>query len=597
MDHADAASVHDDHPWDAIVIGAGLGGLTCAAYLTTGGLRTLVLEQNQVAGGCSQVFRRQGKYEFDVGVHYVGDCHPGGTMSTILRGLGLAGRIEFAELDPDGYSTLVFPDLTFRVPADWNRYLARLIETFPAEERGLRRGIGILHRIARELDRGIPTGIGGLLSLPLRAPATMLFGMLPLARLYDACGLSPLARAVISGESGDYACPPSRTPVALHAGFLHHYLKAGAYYPRGGGQVLAAHLVDVIATHGGQVHTNVRVERILIERGRATGVRLEDGRMLHAPVVVSNADIKRTYLELVGREHLPARTIRRIEGYRMALPLFSVYLGLDIDVADRMPNTNYWCYPHADVEALYQAASDSKLSEELPVFISSASVKDPDNKHTAPRGHSTLEVMTVVPPHYRFWDITDGPAAGETYSGNLEYLAVKEKLTEALIDAAARVIPGLRDHIVFQEASTPITQERFTLSSGGACYGLELATDQMGPRRPRPQTAIRGLYLTGASTIFCHGILGSMNGGVGTAAAVLRRDLFAELRSGRVLGDPTRLTAGGPDWDPLMASKPRAGARTTGRERRAASRAAKRPAPSSGSAATATAGDMTPHQG
>jgi all-trans-retinol 13,14-reductase len=570
MDHADATPAHRDHNWDAIVVGAGLGGLTTAAYLTTGGLRTLVLEQNQVAGGCSQVFRRQGKYEFDVGVHYVGDCHPGGAMSAILRGLGLEGRIDFVEMDPDGYSTLVFPDLTFRVPAGWEAYLARLIETFPAEERSLRRCVGILHRIARELDSGIPTGIRGMASFPLRAPATMLFGMLPLAALYQLCGLSPLARAVISGESGDYACPPSRTPVALHAGFLHHYLKAGAYYPRGGGQVIAAHLVDVIATHGGGVHTNVRVEKILLQGGRVSGVRLADGQTLHAPVVVSNADIKRTYLELVGREYLPARTIRRIERYRMALPIFSVYLGLDIDVADRMPITNYWCYPHTDVEGLYQASYDGQLPAHLPVFLTSASLKDPDNKHTAPPGHSTVEVMTVVPPHYRFWDIAEGPAAGETYSRNPEYLAIKEKLTEALIDRAAQVIPGLRKHIVFQEASTPITQERFTLSSGGACYGLELAIDQMGPLRPRPQTAIKGLYLTGASTIFCHGILGSMNGGVGTAAAVLRRDLHAEIRAGRVFGDPAKLTAGGPGWDPLMASKPRAARRTTRRQRPAA---------------------------
>src|SRR5438309_130329 len=132
---------------DALVIGAGLGGLSCAAYLAVNGVRPLVLEQNQVAGGCSQVFRRTtraGKWEFDV------------------------------------------------------------------------------------------------------------------------CRLSPRARAVIVGESGDYACPPSRTAAAFHAGFLDHYLQAGAYYPAGGGQVLAAHLIDVIQAHGGAVHTRTRVDRILV---------------------------------------------------------------------------------------------------------------------------------------------------------------------------------------------------------------------------------------------------------------------------------------------------------------------------------------------
>ena len=95
-------------------------------------LRALVLEQGKVAGGCSQVFRRRGRYEFDVGVHYVGECQPGGAMWSVLRGLGLEELVEFACFTPTGYSTPVFPDLTFRVPRGWDAYLARLIETFLA---------------------------------------------------------------------------------------------------------------------------------------------------------------------------------------------------------------------------------------------------------------------------------------------------------------------------------------------------------------------------------------------------------------------------------------------------------------------------------
>ncbi|NUT92866.1 MAG: NAD(P)-binding protein, partial [Saccharothrix sp.] len=117
--------------WDAVVVGSGLGGLTTAAYLATNGVRPLVLEQGRVAGGCSQVFRRQRRFEFDVGVHYVGACQEDGLLTGILRGVGLADRVEFLEMDPDGFTTLVFPDFTFRVPRGWDRYLERLVETFP----------------------------------------------------------------------------------------------------------------------------------------------------------------------------------------------------------------------------------------------------------------------------------------------------------------------------------------------------------------------------------------------------------------------------------------------------------------------------------
>ena len=120
--------------WDAIVIGSGLGGLTCAAYLCAIGKRTLVLEAHYVAGGNSQAFRRnlRGRaYEFDVGVHYIGECGPGGLFTNVFNALGIGDRLKFRELDPDGFDTLSFPDFTFRVPAGWEEYERRLVEQFP----------------------------------------------------------------------------------------------------------------------------------------------------------------------------------------------------------------------------------------------------------------------------------------------------------------------------------------------------------------------------------------------------------------------------------------------------------------------------------
>ncbi len=114
---------------------------------------------------------------------------------------------------------------------------------------------------------------------------------------------------------------------------------------------------------------------------------------------------------------------------------------------------------------------------------------------------------------------------------------------------------------MWREASTPLTQERFTRSTGGACYGLELATDQIGLRRPGARTEVSGLFLTGASTVWGPGVSGAVTGGVGTAGAVLGRDLMAEARAGRVFAERARLAATAPDWDPLAASRPSSPAR------------------------------------
>lgn len=542
--------------YDAIVIGSGLGGLTAAAYLTTNGLRTLVLEQYDVVGGCTHIFRRKRQWEFDVGIHYIGDCGHDGLIPTVLRGIALDDRIEFEPMDPDGFDTMLFPDLTFRVPAGWDNYLERLVETFPAERAGLKRCIGTMKAIAEELHRtSAATRFTDLVRFVVRNRTAVRNGSRSLGDLFDRCDLSQRARAVLAGESGNYGLPPSRASLTLHAVLMDHYLRDGACYPKGGGQVFAAHLTDVIRTHGGSVRTQARVERILISSGKVTGVQLVSGEQISAPVVVSNADLKRTMLELVGPDQLSARTLGRVRRYRMSLPIFSVYLGVGVDLRDRIPNTNHFIYSDYDIESAYSAISEGRMPENVSAYVTAASLKDPTNPRLAPPGCSSLEIMTMVPAQHSFWGVGEGPAAGEKYRRNPTYLARKREITERLIAEAERAIPGLGESILWKEASTPITHERYTLASGGTGYGIELSPDQFGPKRPRSQTEIKGLYLAGASTMFGHGVAGVMYGGLGTAGAILGRDLRKEIERGRVFADAAKLTAGGPGWDPFQASR------------------------------------------
>ncbi len=541
--------------WDAIVVGSGLGGLTAAAYLATNGLRTLVLERHYLTGGNAHVFRRKQMFEFDVGVHYLGDCGPDGLIPTVLRGVGLEGKIEFLEMDPDGFNTLMFPGITLRVPKGRDRYRERLVATFPDDETGLHRCLDTLQGVVDEFNKiKLPVEPEDMPRLMQEAPNFMKWGMRPLGELFDDCNLGQKARAVVAAESGTYALPPSRAPVIMQAAVMDGYLK-GAYYPKGGGQVLPAHLVDVVRSHGGEVRTRAGVQRILVEDGKAAGVRLTTGEEFRAPVVVSNADLKRTFLEMVGEEHLSPQTAARVRQYRMALPLFCVYLGLDIDLRGRMPNTNYFYFSSFDTEGTYQDCFEGRVPSDLNLFITVASVKDPETKAIAPKGYSSLEIMTLVPADYSLWGIEKGPASGEKYHSNPDYQSLKQRLTDVLVEGAEQVIPDIRDHIVWKEAATPISQEHFTFSTGGTSYGIDLAIDQFGPNRPSPETEIDGLFLAGASTIFGHGISGVMRGGVGCASAVLGRDLQSEVEAGRVFGDPAKLSGGGPDWDPWQASR------------------------------------------
>jgi phytoene dehydrogenase-like protein len=544
---------------DVVVIGSGLAGLTAAAYLAVNGRSVLVLEQHDVAGGCAQTFRRKKKWWFDVGFHYIGGVRTG-EMARLLRGLGLEDRIDFAELDRDGFDTLVFPDLEFRVPVGWDPYTDRLVETFPYEEDGIREVTGVLRRTIDELRRvGVPSADTDFDEYARLAPTVVSWGMRPLTDLYDEHYLSERARAVLTAQAGDYATPPSRTPVLLHAGLLDHYMQDGAFYIKGGGQELVGQLVELIHAHGGRVRTRAEVARILTEeddggRHRVTGVELAGGETIAASQLIATGDIKHLFLELLDPAAVPAETRDAVAGYRMATPLVNVYLGLDFDISERMPATNYWLHSRYDQEAYYEPVAEGRLDEDPPVYISSASAKDPGGGGHAPEGCSTIELMTWATPDPEAWGVRDEGEHGK-YSRQEAYRAAKEEITERLIDRAEEQLGPLREHILWKEAATPMTQSRYTLSSAGSCYGIELATDQFGPLRPAHRTEIDGLILGGVSSRTGHGIVAAMSGGFECAAVALDRNLRAELAAGAVFGDASRLTTDLPGWDSLEASR------------------------------------------
>ncbi|MCB8915838.1 MAG: NAD(P)/FAD-dependent oxidoreductase [Thermoleophilales bacterium] len=544
---------------DVVIIGSGLSGLTAAAYLAANGKKVLVLEQYDVAGGCSQTFRRKNEWQFDVGLHYIGGVRTG-EIGRIIGGLGLNDRIEFPELDPDGFDTFVFPDLEFKVPKGWDNYVGRLVETFPDEEEGLRAVTDVMRNMMEELrEVGIPDSDTDLKEYVEKAPTVVSWGMRSMTDLFDEHYLSERSRAVLLGQAGDYATPPSRTPVTLHSGVVDHYLHEGAFYVRGGGQEMAGHLVDLIHTYGGRVRTHAEVERILTEETgsggyRVTGVELAGGEEIATESVIATGDIKHLFLELLDPEAVPEDIRNTVDGYRMATPLVTVYLGLDFDITDRMPATNYWLHSRYDQESYYEPVAAGEFDADPPVYISSASAKDPGHEGHAPPGCSTLELMTWATPDPAAWGVDESEEAPK-YSRQDGYREAKQKITDQLIDRAEEQLGELRSHILWEEAASPMTQTRYTLSSGGSSYGIELATDQFGPLRLEYRTPIEGLTLGGVSSRRGHGILGAMAGGVESASTVLGRSLRTEINEGTVFGDPSQLTSGAEGWDALEACR------------------------------------------
>ncbi len=516
--------------FDVVVVGAGIGGLTSAALLAQRGYSVLVLDQHYVAGGNATVFRRRG-YEFDVGLHYIGDCAPDGTIPRILHAAGV-DDVEFRPLDPDGFDTLVFPDFAFRVPRGIERYRERLLDQFPHERRGIERYIHVLEQF--DALQGLAVKPKTAWKVLPRSLTALRFATATLGSFLDTCTHNPRLRAVLAAENGDYGQPPSRASLMLHAGLMLHYLKSGGYYPAGGGQIMSDRLADSIEANGGKILLRARVQRILVRDGRATGVVFENKhvgrREVRAGAVIANSDLKRTLLELVGPDKLKRRTAKRARDYEMSPALGVLYLGVRGDLAaEGITNTNFWVSPSYDFEPIYQRTRAGRFDPDPLVYISIASLKDPHNRRLAPPGVTNLQLMSLAPSEPESWGVTAAEVANGSYSDNADYQRLKAEYAARLIRGAERVLPGLAERIVMQEVSTPLTHSRYTLSTGGTSYGLSLIPSQFFLRRPGARTEIEGLYLCGASTRMGHGIMGAMMGGLDAASQLLGRGIYGEV--------------------------------------------------------------------
>ncbi len=476
---------------DVAIIGAGMGGLTAGAYLARAGLKVAVFDPHYVAGGCVTQFARGSagrRYSFDVGLHYVGDCGPDGQIPSMLRDVGV--EQEFLPMDPDGFDVILLPGVEFKIPADRERYRERLKAMFPAEAKGIDRYV----RFLKEVDlasghmnrsRGRQTP-GMLVDIVLRGRMVARYQNATIGQVLDSCTKDPALRAIMLGQHGDYGLPPSKVAAVLHAGLANHYFK-GAYYPRGGGQIIADKLSEAIEAAGGGVYLRRGVAEVIVEGGRAVGVRTEARRgesfEVRARAVLSGADLRHTLLDLVGPEHLPASWVKRVERFEMGGAIFLTCLGIEADMRDLgMGACNYWQFDTTDVERVYADGARGKL-DPVGAYITCASLKDPTTLH-APEGVSNVEVMTLLSGKAEHWGVTPEAMRAGRYRQDPAYRERKARVEQALIDRLERFFPGSAERVVFRESATPVTHTRYTRAMDGSGYGLACTPEQFLKKRP-----------------------------------------------------------------------------------------------------------------
>ncbi|NLH49088.1 MAG: NAD(P)/FAD-dependent oxidoreductase [Myxococcales bacterium] len=477
--------------YDVVVIGAGLGGLSAAAYLAKRGRRVLLLEKHNVPGGYATSFVR-GRFEFEIALHElsgVGTAENPGPLYRYLKYLGITDQVEFVTI-PDFYRS-VFADYDVTLPLGREAYEQKLCAEFPAEADGIRRFLKRVYALGDELRFFNKLALSGrlpkvdqLAQIPLNLPNLARYALTTWGQVLNRDVKDQRARAVLSQLWGYMGMPPAKASYLYFATMLTEYLDYGPAHVKGRSQTLSQAFVSVLEKAGGEVRFNCAAERILTRNGKVIGVATCDGDEIAAGAVVSNADPVTTCREMIGLEKIPAKFWRRLRSSTIGPSSFNVYLGLAVP-PEKLGLANHEVFINVtdDFDAHY--AQMRTLDEPQEISVTAYNTVLPE---ISPPGTSmvVLTLLTYADPWY--------------HVPPREYVDTKNRIAGQMIDLAERLYPGLRAAAEVVEVSTPITNMRYANAMGGSIYGFDQPPEDSSFFRLPHWGPLKNLFFVGAWT-------------------------------------------------------------------------------------------------
>ena len=459
--HMQPASSSSDRntTYDAIVIGSGLGGLTCAKRLADAGHRVLLVEQHFQLGGLATWFKRGG-HTFDVSLH----GFPYGMVKTCKKYWGKTIQSAIVQL-----KNIVFDNPQFSLTTTFSKddFIRLLQERF-----------GVAESVVREFFATIE-GMNFYDDQKLRTRDLF-------ERFFP--GRSDIHRLLL--EPISYANGSTLDEPAITYGIVFsNFMNRGVFTFQGGTDRLISLMEHELRALGVDIRTSARAERIVLEQGRCTGVVI-DGQFIAAQAVISNAGITNTVDKLLGREALSDAFRQRFSEVRVNNSSCQVYFG--IRRGESIPDIGDLLFTSREEQFTSEALRD--LHTKSRTF----SVYYPKTRPDAPPDYTIVASMNA---NYYDWAGLDGAA----------YAAEKEAMVERCLSDLERYLPGVRAKIDVIESATPLTFQRYTLHSKGTSFGTKFEGLDISRSLHKE---VGGLFHVGSVGIIMSGWLGAINYGV-----------------------------------------------------------------------------------
>ncbi|TKY53199.1 Prolycopene isomerase [Spatholobus suberectus] len=500
--------------FDAIVIGSGIGGLVAGTQLAVKGARVLVLEKYVIPGGSSGFYQRNG-YTFDVGSSVMFGFSDKGNLNLITQALAAVGCQMQVIPDPTTVHFHLPNNISVRVHKKYDRFIEELTSYFPHEKEGILKFYGECWKIFNALNS---------LELKSLEEPLYLFGQFfqkPLECLtlayYLPQNAGAIARKYIQDPNLlsfiDAECFIVSTVNALQTPMINasmvlcdrHF--GGINYPLGGIGGIAKSLAKGLVDQGSEIFYKANVTGIIIEQGKAVGVRLSDGREFFAKTIISNATRWDTFGKLLKGVPLPKEEENFQKVYVKAPSFLSIHMGVKAEV---LP-------PDTDCHHFVLESNWTKLEEPYgSIFLSIPTVLD---SSLAPEGRHILHIFTTS--SMEDWE----GLSREEYEAKKQLVA--DEITSRLEN---KLFPGLRSSIDFMEVGTPKTHRRYLARVEGTYGPMPRRIPKGLLGMPFNTTGIGGLYCVGDSCFPGQGVIAVAFSGVMCAHRVAA-DIGLEKKS------------------------------------------------------------------